>query len=205
MSKYLDGTGLNTLWTRIKAVFVAKEAGKGLSSNDFTSSEKTKLTNIATGAEVNQNAFSHITNGTYTIDASSKTDSLMIVGGGSTSVSYDVPNKKLTISSSGGGGGETYEDATQTVHGLMSTSDKIKLDGFSAASDYALKSDLSSVYKFKGSVATVSALPTNASAGDVYNVEERGINYAWTGTIWDALGELFEIESIDDATINALN
>ncbi len=37
----------------IAATYVAKEAGKGLSTNDYTTTEKTKLSGIATGAQVN--------------------------------------------------------------------------------------------------------------------------------------------------------
>lgn len=44
MGKYLDSNGLLYLWQKIVAKFVAQEAGKGLSSNDFTKEEKDKLT-----------------------------------------------------------------------------------------------------------------------------------------------------------------
>ena len=48
---------------------------------------------------------------------------------------------------------------------------------------------ISSVYRYKGSVATYQDLPsTDLTIGDVYNVEEDGSNYAWTGTTWDKLG-----------------
>lgn len=98
-----------------------------------------------------------------------------------------------------------YSDATASTHGLMSAADKSKLDKFTDASDYALKSDIANVYKYKGSVATVADLPsTNQVAGDVYDVQERGINYAWNGTAWDPLGELFTINEITTAEINAL-
>jgi len=50
---YLDNKGLETLWAKIKAGFQAQEAGKGLSTNDYTDADKTKLAGIATGAEVN--------------------------------------------------------------------------------------------------------------------------------------------------------
>lgn len=50
-------------------------------------------------------------------------------------------------------------------------------------------SKVSSVYKYKGSVATFGDLPSTGQViGDVYNVEEDGSNYAWNGTIWDKLG-----------------
>lgn len=52
----------------------------------------------------------------------------------------------------------------------------------------AIKDSLGTVYTFKGSVATVSALPSGASVGDVYDVTESGNNFAWTGSSWDSLG-----------------
>ena len=66
MAKYLDSTGLTHLWAKIKnyvatyitnlnlgGTYVAKEDGKGLSTNDYTTAEKDKLAGIAAGAEVN--------------------------------------------------------------------------------------------------------------------------------------------------------
>lgn len=54
---------------------------------------------------------------------------------------------------------------------------------------------VSSVYKFKGSVATVEDLPTEGNVeGDVYNVQATGENYAWVAATdteeghWDDLG-----------------
>ena len=53
MPKYLDLDGLSYLWGKITSKFVAKETGKGLSTNDFTTAEKTKLAGIEAGAEAN--------------------------------------------------------------------------------------------------------------------------------------------------------
>lgn len=50
MSDYLDSNGLRFLWNKIKGIFVEKEKGKGLSTNDFTNTYKSKLDGIATGA-----------------------------------------------------------------------------------------------------------------------------------------------------------
>ena len=53
---YLDKTGLALVWEKIKNLLntkVDKVDGKGLSTNDYTSDEKTKLANIAAGAQVN--------------------------------------------------------------------------------------------------------------------------------------------------------
>ena len=53
MSKYLDDNGLLYFWQKIKTTFVQSESGKGLSSNDYTTAEKNKLSGIEAGAQVN--------------------------------------------------------------------------------------------------------------------------------------------------------
>ena len=66
MGKFIGPTGLIYLWTKIKKyvgdtitalnlgdTYQAKESGKGLSTNDYTTAEKNKLSGIAAGAEVN--------------------------------------------------------------------------------------------------------------------------------------------------------
>lgn len=50
MAKFLDDNGLLYFWQKIVSKFVAKEDGKGLSSNDYTTTEKSKLAGIASGA-----------------------------------------------------------------------------------------------------------------------------------------------------------
>ena len=53
---YLDKTGLALVWEKIKNALagkVDKVDGKGLSTNDYTSTEKTKLAGIETGAQAN--------------------------------------------------------------------------------------------------------------------------------------------------------
>lgn len=56
-SKYLSLTGLGYYTDRIKALFVAKETGKGLSANDYTNEDKAEVAKIAelvaTGGEPN--------------------------------------------------------------------------------------------------------------------------------------------------------
>ena len=53
MANRVDDNGLLYSLQKIKGLFVQKETGKGLSSNDYTSAEKTKLGGVATGAQVN--------------------------------------------------------------------------------------------------------------------------------------------------------
>lgn len=47
---------LARFWEQIQVQFVKRENGKGLSTNDYTTEEKTKLAGIAEGAEVNVQA-----------------------------------------------------------------------------------------------------------------------------------------------------
>ena len=76
------------------------------------------------------------------------------------------------------------------------------------AADYAKKTDLTNVYQYAGSVATYADLPTGLGAVTgtcpVYNVEADGMNYAWNGTAWDNLGQIFEIESISNSDIDTI-
>jgi hypothetical protein len=50
MAKFLDLEGLQYYHGKVKETFVQKEAGKGLSTNDYTNDEKTKLAGIEAGA-----------------------------------------------------------------------------------------------------------------------------------------------------------
>ena len=66
---------------RNAAKFVAKEAGKGLSTNDYTTSDKTKLDGVETGAQVNV------------------LEGISIVGGAALQVDSDTKVASLDLSS----------------------------------------------------------------------------------------------------------
>ena len=85
------------------------------------------------------------------------------------------------------------------------TADSVDWSNVQNKPDLALKSDLSSVYRYKGSVENYASLPAEGNeVGDVWNVEATGMNYAWDGTKWDALGETIQIESITNAEIDTI-
>lgn len=244
----------------------------------MSAADKTKLNGIATGAEVNQNAFSNIKVGSTTVAADAKTDTLELVAGSNVTLTPDATNDKVTIAATdtntkyglsisghtvslveggttssvtvpdndtkdlasmtgtlgvahGGtgvstlGAGVVYHSASGTgALSIASAANLVSAIGNSAvnratadasgnniADTYAKKSDIASMYKYKGSVATESALPsTGVTTGDVYNIEAEssygpaGSNVAWTGEAWDSLGGLFTITSITNAEINAL-
>lgn len=258
---------------------VDKVTGKGLSTNDYTTTEKNKLSGIASGAQVNviegvsvngtdltltdkvaditvPTKTSDLTNDSGYITSSSlpgatsttpKMDGTAKVGTETTFARGDhvhpsdtsrVPTTRtvaghalsadvtLVKGDVGLGNVDNTSDANKPVStaqqtaldgkvdkvsgkGLSTndytTAEKNKLAAFGAASTYALKTDITGMYKFKGSVATVSALPdTGQTVGDVYNVEASGMNYAWDGEAWDALGEIFTITSISNSDIDTI-
>ena len=50
IDKIIRLSNLKTFLAQLKSLFVTKETGKGLSTNDYTTAEKTKLARIATDA-----------------------------------------------------------------------------------------------------------------------------------------------------------
>lgn len=83
-----------------------------------------------------------------------------------------------------------HTHAIADVVDLQTTLDT-KLDKSTYNADkatFALKADISTVYKYKGTVADINALPAKKQVGDVYNLEDTGDNVAWDGNSWDYLG-----------------
>lgn len=81
--------------------------------------------------------------------------------------------------------------------GALTTSDADKI--------YAKKEDITNVYKYKGSKPTFAELPKSGNTiGDVWNVEENDMNYGWTGSVWDPLGNLFTLDFITNGEIDQI-
>lgn len=77
-------------------------AGTSTTSGGLMSqADKTKLNGIATGAEVNQNAFSNVKVGSTTVAADAKTDTLELEAGTNITLTPDATNDKVTIAFSG--------------------------------------------------------------------------------------------------------
>lgn len=75
-----------------------------------------------------------------------------------------------------------------------------------ANNNFAKKSDISTVYKWKGSKDTYDQLPMEGNGvGDIWNVKDTNMNYGWTedGT-WDPLGGISEIPIISNKTIDEI-
>ena len=124
-----------------------------------TAADITKLAGIATGAEVNQNAFSNVKVGSTTVSADSKTDTLELVAGSNVTLTPDATNDKVTIAATD----TTYSDATTSASGLMSATDKTKLNGIATGAEVNVQSDWSQTdntaddyIKSKPNLATVA-------------------------------------------------
>lgn len=108
---------------------------------------------------------------------------------------YDTSIPRLEyigIISSGGGVGLpiAITDVTGLTEELADRYTKSEVDA-----------KVSSVYKFKGNVANYAALPaTGLTIGDVYNLLDTGANYAWTGTVWDKLGDTVDISGKENTS-----
>ena len=132
---YIGQSDTLYILTKLKAVleagYVQQQSGKGLSSNDFTNSYKTKLDGIAAGAEVNQNAFSNVKVGSTTVAADAKQDTLTLIEGANITITPDASSDSVTIAAHD----TTYSEATTSAAGLMSASDKTKLNGVAAGAE----------------------------------------------------------------------
>lgn len=109
----------------------------------MSAADKTKLDGVATGAEVNQNAFGNVAVGTSTLQADNKQDTLYIAAGSNVSISADETNDKITISLTGivpvkNGGTGASSLANITVGNATADA-----SGNNIANTYATKADIS--------------------------------------------------------------
>ena len=116
----------------------------------MTPAQSIKLEGIATGAEVNQNAFSNVKVGSTTVAADSKTDTVELVGSNVT-LTPDAANDKVTI-------GITASDVTTALGTTAVARASANASGtaFGAAATKAVDSSIAS-----GSTST--NLPTSAA------------------------------------------
>lgn len=181
-------SNLKTFLTSLKGLFVSKESGKGLSTNDYTTTEKTKLAGIATGAN------------NYTLPTASGT----VLGGIKVGSNLTISNGVLSAVQ-GKVDLSPYAKTTDIASTYAKTAD---LSPYAKTADiastYAKKTDISTAFRYRGSVDTYSALPTNGMAvGDVYNVVaadtanniKAGDNVAWNGNGWDNLSGVVDLSA----------
>ena len=152
---------------------VDKVTGKTLSTNDYTTAEKEKLAGLSNYDDTDIKA--SIATKANSADVYSKTDM----------------DTKLGLKADK----SALDTLTETVSGKANTA--TTLAGYGIEDAYTkteVDAKVSSVYKYKGSVANESALPTEGQVtGDVYNLEDTGMNVAWNGEGWDNLGSVVDL------------
>lgn len=198
---YLDKNGLLYLWTKLKEIFVKKDGNKVLSDNNYTTEEKEKLAGLEnyTLPKATTTTLGGIKAGAGVEVTGDGT--LNITGGGSAdSVAWEnVQNKPSTIAGYGitdaKVDGQTVSIGSNQVVVPTNNNQLTNGAGYQTASEVqnAINSSISSVYKYKGSVANQEALPESPDLGDVYNLEDTGANVAWDGTKWDNLGMTIDL------------
>nr|DAV68279.1 MAG TPA: tail collar fiber protein [Caudoviricetes sp.] len=157
---------------------VDKEEGKGLSSTDFTSAEKSKLARL---------------NG-YVVNMADNMVSTAEFG----RITYSFKNEQTGANGSTQSKVIQIPAATTSAAGLITAEGFNKLTGLPTSEeiDQKINTAVGSVYRVKGSVANYNALPAeNVSIGDVYNLEDTGANYVATSTTpdWDKLSETVDL------------
>ena len=108
---------------------------------------------------------------------------------------------------------KTQLNSLATKTELSSKADKTQLNNYvtttTANSTYAKKSDITNIYKFKGTKTNYADLPTtNRVTGDVWNITnadaEHGIkagdNVAWNDTAWDNLSGTVDLSAYATTT-----
>ena len=188
-SEYITETELNNkgyaTTTSVNAGLsnkVDKETNKGLSTNDYTTDEKSKLKGISSGAEVNQNAYSAVKVGSATISAGSKTDTLNISGSGAVQVA--ISNNAITVGAT---------DASTSSKGVVKVGSNISVNsGTISVSANNITNALgytppqvNTVYEFKGGTNGFSITPTGGESQTVPVVPSitNNVTYdeTWTG------------------------
>ena len=140
----------------------------------MSSIDKTKLDGIATGAQVNQNAFSNIIIGATTIAADSKTDTLTLIAGNNVTLTPDNSNGTVTITAI-----DTINSGTVT-----NISTGIGLDGGPITSTGTVK------VKLKSETTLSEQAVINETANKTYAVRTDSdgylaVNIPWTDTTYN--------------------
>lgn len=179
--KYLDAVGVKFLWDTAENTYIKKEPGKSLSDNNYTTAEKNKLANLEnyTLPKASVDALGGIKIGSGLIIDSNGVVSTII----DPEIDFsDIENLPTTL--------EGY--------GILDAATKDELD--------ELRQTVTRPYTYKGKVPTVADLDNvqNPQNGDIYGVEENGMNYAWNEaeSRWDNIGSLIIIQSLSNQDID---
>lgn len=175
------GGGLNALASNTNTALagkVDKVTGKGLSTNDYTTTEKTKLSGIQAGAQVNPGNATTGAAGLMSATDKSKLDGIQsgaqVNPGNATTSAAGLMSAadKTKLDGIQSGAQVNPGNATTSAAGLMSAADKVKLNGISSTAN---RVDISTV-----TVTKSFTLAANNVVG--YSATQMG--YTWPAGYW---------------------
>lgn len=124
-----------------RTITIPNATATGSAAGLMSAADKTKLDGIATGAEVNQNAFSNIAVGETTVAAATKTDTVTFVAGSNVTITPDASEGTVTFA------------ATDTTY---TAGDGIKLE--------------TGVFKHTNSVSPGTVGATTSTSGSTFEI-----------------------------------
>lgn len=178
--KLLDENGLALLWAKIKeedAKKQDKESGKGLSSNDYTSTEKAKLANIEAGAQVNK------------LEAVQVNGVDVPINNKIANIPVPTNNNQLT-----NGANYTTMSAVEGKGYQTSTQVNTLITG----KGYQTKADVQALINASGHLTkkVVNSLPTTGQENIIYLVPKSSSEtenvydeYQWISNKWELMGD----------------
>ncbi len=179
--EYLDKSGLTLLISKIKAALGGKVdvvSGKGLSTNDYTSAEKSKLNGISSGAQANVIESVKV-NGTALVPSSKAVD-------------VSVPTKVSQLTNDSGFQNATQVNATIAGKGYQTQSQVQALINSAVGNVTSIRYE------------KVSSLPTTGSNGVIYLVSHsHGTQDIYDEYIWISDSKTFEKIGNTDIDLSA--
>ena len=179
--EYLDKSGLTLLISKIKSALGGKvdvEIGKGLSTNDYTSAEKQKLSGIASGAQANVIESVKV-NGTKLTPSSKAVD-------------VTVPTKTSQLTNDSGYQSATAVESIITAKGYQTQSQVQSLINSAVGNITSIKYE------------KVNSLPTTGSNGVIYLVaHSHGTQDIYDEYIWLAETKTYEKIGNTDIDLSA--
>lgn len=212
--KYLDNNGLAYYDGKVKARFVAKEAGKGLSTNDYTDAEKAKVAaaqaNVIETVKVNGSALTPDGNKAVDIAVPTKTSDITNDSNFAVDANYvhtdnnysDTEKAKVAAAQANVietvkvNGTALTPDANKAVDVAVptKTSDLTNDSTFQTQAEVntAISTAIAGVTQFDYEV--VATLPASGVKGTIYLVANSGTGsniydeYLWISNAWEKIG-----------------
>lgn len=196
--KYLNKTDLSYYHNRIKTVFAKETDLQALDDKVDEIIAEGGEPNVIESISVNGTPVAPDANKNVALTSPTKTSDLNNDGDGTsdfaTEAYVDANGGKIDVIKVNG---TTQTITNKTVDLTVPT----KVSDLNNDSNFqnntqvqaAIDAAVASAFTYKGSVATVNDLPSSGNkVGDVYDVQATGMNYAWDGTKWDAMGQYID-------------